>query len=448
MRGAVKEKKRLSVLRGIALAAALAVILAAGAVYGFRRAQRLKLRQSALQQAAGYTLLLGDTALAPTGGSITLTDALGEQTLTPEAQLQTLTVHRFADTAMQLPAAFSAQAAVAVTDAAGNAVYAGGAERFHLDFLPQNGSYSVAVTLPLARQLENGGYEAALQGTLEYAFELVYDVQPYFALSAETLMQGDAVVLRAYDVADGVSLWADTGGVMDYMRFSPVGGGVWQALLGVSYRCEPGSYVCEAKAGDGETVQLVYTVAEQSYTEQQLTISTATKSATVDNSAAQQQYNDMIAATMYHWTPQIYFSTPFLHPLPGSRVTTEFGLFRYTNGSKTASRHVGVDLAAAKGTEIQAPAAGEVLVAEYLTTTGWTVCMEHGMGVHSYYYHMDSVAVEAGDFLHAGDVIGAVGETGYATGPHLHYNVMVGENSVDPFATMDGSSGFFALLQH
>ena len=443
----VKQKKRLSLLQGITLVAALSVILAAGAVYGFRRAQRLKLRQSALQQTAGYSLTLADTALLPTGGSVTVQDALGEEALTPNSEPQTLTVHHFADTALQLPEALSADAEVAVSDAQGETVFTGSVDRFHLDFLPQNGSYCVSVSVPLAQSAENGSYKAALQGTLEYAFTLVYDVQPYFALSAETLMQGDAVVLRAYDVAQGMSLWADTGGVMDFMRFSPVGGGVWQALLGVSYRCAPGSYVCEAKAGDGETVQLAYTVTEQTYTEQQLTISTATKSATVDNSAAQQQYNDMIAATMYHWTPQIYFTGPFLHPLPGSRVTTEFGLFRYTNGSKTASRHVGVDLAAAKGTDIQAPAAGEVLVAEYLTTTGWTVCMEHGMGVHSYYYHMDSVAVEAGDFLQAGDVIGAVGETGYATGPHLHYNIMVGENSVDPFATMDGSSGFFALLE-
>ena len=447
MGSAVKQKRRTSVLRGIALAAALSVILAAGAVYGFRRAQRLRLRQDALQQAAGCTLLLAENALLPTGGSITARDALGEETLPLHSEPQTLTVHRFADTALQLPQGYSGEALVSVRDAGGNAVFTGSADRFHLDFLPQNGSYEVVLSLPFSQRVEKGGYEAQLQGTAEYAFTLVYDIEPYFALSAETLMQGDAVVLRAYDVADGMSLWADTGGVMDYMRFSPVGGGVWQALLGVSYRCEPGSYVCEAKAGDGETVQLVYTVCEQTYTEQQLTISTATKSATVDNSAAQQQYNDMIAATMYHWTPQLYFTAPFLHPLPGSRVTTEFGLFRYTNGSKTASRHVGVDLAAAKGTAIQAPAAGEVLVAEYLTTTGWTVCMEHGMGVHSYYYHMDSVAVEAGDFLQAGDVLGAVGETGYATGPHLHYNIMVGENSVDPFATMDGSSGFFALLE-
>ena len=69
MGSAVKQKRRTSVLRGIALAAAFSVILAAGAVYGFRRAQRLRLRQDVLQQAAGCTLLLAENALLPTGGS-------------------------------------------------------------------------------------------------------------------------------------------------------------------------------------------------------------------------------------------------------------------------------------------------------------------------------------------------------------------------------------------
>ncbi|MBQ9959101.1 MAG: M23 family metallopeptidase [Oscillospiraceae bacterium] len=444
---AVTAKKNKALLRSAALVAALAIIAAAGAVYFARRAKKLQLRESAMsQQAALCTLAVGGVQLQPTGGSVQFADSLGEDALVFSAAPQSVAVSSFSQAALQPQSPLAGEAEVTVTQN-GEQLFAANAREFAAAFLPRNGSYELAVSLPVAGEVQQQGYSAAVRGEVQYHFTLNYDVTPQFSLSADSLMQGDAIVLRAFDVPADAELFADTGGVMDYMNFSPLGGGAWQAILGVSYRCAPGQYSC-AVALDGQTVQtLNFTVTEQTYTEQHLTISTATKSATVDNSDAQQQYNNMIAQTMYHWTEDIYFDGPFLHPLAGGTVTTEFGLFRYTNGSKTASRHVGVDIAAAKGSDIIAPAAGEVLVAEYLTTTGWTICLEHGMGVHTYYYHMDSVAVQAGDFVAAGSVIGAVGETGYATGPHLHYNVMVGENSVDPWATMDGSSGIFALLQ-
>lgn len=133
-----------------------------------------------------------------------------------------------------------------------------------------------------------------------------------------------------------------------------------------------------------------------------------------------------------------------MQPVQG-RITTEFGLLRYTNGSKTPSGHSGVDIAAPRGTPVSAPAAGRVVFSEYLLNTGNTLVIEHGGGLKSYFYHMDSLTVKVGDILTKGQNVGTVGTTGYSTGPHLHYDVRIGSKSINPWNLINGTGGFFAL---
>ena len=83
---------------------------------------------------------------------------------------------------------------------------------------------------------------------------------------------------------------------------------------------------------------------------------------------------------------------------------------------------------------------GYVIVAGYNGVSGYTVVMDHGLGVRTYYFHMSKLSVAEGDFAEEGSEIGQVGSTGYATGPHLHFNVMVHDNSIDPWATFTGTS--------
>ena len=155
-------------------------------------------------------------------------------------------------------------------------------------------------------------------------------------------------------------------------------------------------------------------------------------------------YNGMIASTNLIWTPRRYFDDCFTMPVEGP-ITTEFGLYRYTNGSSTPSRHVGIDIAADEGTPVKAAADGVVVVARWVGTTGYTVCIDHGYGVRSYYYHMSALTSEVGDEVREGETIGLVGMTGYANGPHVHFNIMVGDNSISPWPAMDGTSGIFDL---
>jgi murein DD-endopeptidase MepM/ murein hydrolase activator NlpD len=100
-------------------------------------------------------------------------------------------------------------------------------------------------------------------------------------------------------------------------------------------------------------------------------------------------------------------------------------------------RHAGIDLPAKRGSSVIAPTAGVVAdVGEYILS-GRTVLIDHGQGVVSAYFHLDTAVVSKGDIVRAGDRIGRVGATGLATGPHLHYSVYLHGKDVDPVAWRD-----------
>ena len=125
------------------------------------------------------------------------------------------------------------------------------------------------------------------------------------------------------------------------------------------------------------------------------------------------------------------FDTTYIWPVKG-RISGVFGSQRIYNGTP-ASPHSGVDIAAAKGTPIHAPAGGIVTFANPdLYLTGGTVLIDHGHGVSSNFLHMSRIDVKLGDRVQQGQVIGLVGATGRATGPHMHWGVNWFNVRVDP----------------
>ncbi|WP_407060856.1 M23 family metallopeptidase [Agrilutibacter terrestris] len=130
------------------------------------------------------------------------------------------------------------------------------------------------------------------------------------------------------------------------------------------------------------------------------------------------------------------FVQPFLWPVQG-RVSGRFGNQRVYNGTPK-SPHSGMDIAAAAGTPIQAPAAGVVTFANAdLYLTGGTVLLDHGHGVSSNFLHLSRIDVKVGDRVAQGQVIGAVGATGRATGPHLHWGMNWFEVRIDPLLVLE-----------
>jgi murein DD-endopeptidase MepM/ murein hydrolase activator NlpD len=105
---------------------------------------------------------------------------------------------------------------------------------------------------------------------------------------------------------------------------------------------------------------------------------------------------------------------------------------RFFNGKPTGDFHAGLDQRGAAGTPIHAVAAGVVRIVRDFSLRGGTVAIDHGQGVESIYMHMSKTAAKEGEHVSAGDVIGYVGATGRANGPHLHWTLYVNGVPVNP----------------
>jgi len=123
------------------------------------------------------------------------------------------------------------------------------------------------------------------------------------------------------------------------------------------------------------------------------------------------------------------FDQPWWWPALGP-ITGVFGSQRILNG-QPSTPHYGVDIGAPIGSPVVAPVGGTVMLAEELYLTGNTVIMDHGLGVNSTYAHLSSMAVKVGQRVEQGQLLGEIGATGRATGPHLHWGVNVGQVRVD-----------------
>lgn len=138
--------------------------------------------------------------------------------------------------------------------------------------------------------------------------------------------------------------------------------------------------------------------------------------------------------------PRTDFATGFIRPVEG-RISGRFGNQRVYNGSPGAP-HSGMDIAAPAGTPVRAPAPGVVSFADPgLYLTGGTVVLDHGHGVSSNFLHLSRIDVRVGDRVQQGQAFAAVGATGRATGPHLHWGMNWFDVRVDPLLVLEQGAG-------
>jgi murein DD-endopeptidase MepM/ murein hydrolase activator NlpD len=144
----------------------------------------------------------------------------------------------------------------------------------------------------------------------------------------------------------------------------------------------------------------------------------------------------MVATARERDDPREDFLVDFIAPVDG-RISGLFGSQRIYNGTPGAP-HSGMDIAAPKGTPVRAPAAGIVtFAAPDLYLTGGTVVIDHGFGISSNFLHLSRIDVKVSDRVEQGQEFGAVGMTGRATGPHMHWGVNWFTTRLDPELLLD-----------
>jgi murein DD-endopeptidase MepM/ murein hydrolase activator NlpD len=143
-----------------------------------------------------------------------------------------------------------------------------------------------------------------------------------------------------------------------------------------------------------------------------------------------------VAAVRSRDEPRTGFAQAFIWPVQG-RISGRFGNQRVYNGTPR-SAHSGMDIAAATGTPVKAPADGVISFADPgLYLTGGTLVLDHGHGISSNFLHLSRIDAKVGDAVKQGDVIGAVGATGRATGPHLHWGMNWFDIRIDPLLALE-----------
>lgn len=214
------------------------------------------------------------------------------------------------------------------------------------------------------------------------------------------------------------------------------GPAAWTALVGIPLSAEPGEARVTVQVDGGAPRELTHSVAPKSYAEQRLKVAPKTVDLSPDDLARFERERDHQQRVTTTFSEPLPTTLRMQVPTPGRR-SSSFGLRRTFNG-QSRNPHSGMDIAAPQGTPVVAPLAGRVIDTGDYFFNGQTVWLDHGGGLLSMVCHLSAITVRVGDALPAGGRLGAVGATGRATGPHLHWGVMLNRVMVDPALFIDG----------
>ncbi|MDT8372141.1 MAG: peptidoglycan DD-metalloendopeptidase family protein [Gammaproteobacteria bacterium] len=203
----------------------------------------------------------------------------------------------------------------------------------------------------------------------------------------------------------------------------------WLAIVGVSLSVKVGKQTLDVSSA-GQVSKTLFEIEDKAYPTQHITIKDKSK---VNPSKLDMERinaeSAQIKSALRSWT-EGDVALNFIWPIDGE-ISGLFGRRRVFNGQPRRP-HSGMDLAAKQGTEIHAPEAGIVRNPGDYFFNGNTVFIDHGQGLVTMFSHMDRIDVKAGQKVKQGDVIGTVGMTGRATGPHLHLGVSLNDERVEP----------------
>ncbi|RJX81477.1 peptidoglycan DD-metalloendopeptidase family protein [Pseudomonas sp. LS-2] len=201
----------------------------------------------------------------------------------------------------------------------------------------------------------------------------------------------------------------------------------WLAIVGIPLTIKPGTSQQVNSGGRN----LPFTVGSKKYPEQHITLKNQRQvNPNPDDLKRIEQELDVQVRAYRSFTPGTPSNLLLDKPVNGP-LSSKFGVRRFFNGEER-NPHAGLDFAVPAGTPIKSPAAGKVILIGNYFFNGNTVFVDHGQGFISMFCHMSKIDVKVGDTVPRGGVVGRVGSTGRATGPHMHWNVSLNDARVDP----------------
>ncbi|MEI6289476.1 MAG: M23 family metallopeptidase, partial [Chloroflexota bacterium] len=249
------------------------------------------------------------------------------------------------------------------------------------------------------------------------------------------LVQGSTIVIKI----KGSSITTIEGKMIDHtLHFFPTTEGTFSALQGINALLKPGPYPLHLTAtlADGskqsfEQMVIVKTPQNPYPNDPMLSVDPAT----IDPAVTQPEIDQVTSITSVT-TPAKYWQDMFQLPVaPDYCVKSRFGNRRAYNGGNYDNFHAGLDFGICSSTnpfDIYAPADGVVVYTGKLVVRGNATIIDHGWGVFTGYWHQEDILVNVGDKVTTGQLIGHIGSTGRVTGPHLHWEIWVNGEQVNP----------------
>ena len=255
-----------------------------------------------------------------------------------------------------------------------------------------------------------------------------------------TVAQGGVAVFDLSPSPDGAELSVEFGGGEAFILEGE--DGAW-GIVAAGLRTAPGSYDITLKIGE-ESVSSAMEVTAEDYDTQRITVDKKKVHLSAETLKRVGAEKALITAVWASASAEPFWNGPFRMPVEGT-VTGVFGTKRIFNGSPR-NPHGGVDIAAPEGTDVAAANRGRIAFVGDFFFNGKFVVIDHGLGVFTMYAHLSKVATSVGTVVEKGSVIGAIGSTGRATGPHLHFSVKLGRIDVSPESLFDAAEGLMRRL--
>lgn len=208
-------------------------------------------------------------------------------------------------------------------------------------------------------------------------------------------------------------------------------------LVGIDLQDEPGTHELVVDAVDPrESKRFSYNilVIQEQFPAQHLTLPRDQVELDQDTLARVRAEQDQVRAVLTEVSPARFWKGKFIEPVQGP-TTGNFGRLRIING-RTHNPHTGEDIAAPQGADVLAMNSGVARLTVDHFFSGKGVFVDHGLGLHSMYFHLSDILVQDGEPVARGQVIGRVGSTGRATGPHLHWGVRLNGARVNPYSLL------------
>ena len=247
--------------------------------------------------------------------------------------------------------------------------------------------------------------------------------------------QGGVVLVEVHSASPLAELKAEWGGHTPPFWQDSSRENVRRALLGVDLERPAGQYhltlAAQLESGERVTCSALVSVKAGRFAIERLRVGRQFVELSPKDLERTEQERQRLRELFAGVTPKRLWQGSFRLPVEGVRASGNFGRRRVLNGQRR-SPHSGEDFPATAGALVHAAQRGRVVLAEELFFSGNTVVLDHGLGLFTFYGHLESIAVKVGDMVEVGAPLGRVGATGRVTSAHLHWAIRLNEARVDP----------------